>query len=184
MSEFLIYFLLFATGTIDQQIAMAGKAAVQRAEFHKQTAAMLPYADAKLSEEIADALQDSGREFDVDPKLMLALVYVESAGNPRAVSKVGALGLTQVMPETGEQIARELGVPWTGPKMLFDVRVNIRFGTFYMRQLLDRFDNKKHAIASYNFGPNGISRRLRNGQNIPSRYASKVLRNRARVERL
>lgn len=141
--------------------------------------------DGPLAAQIAIAIQESCAEFDVDPKLMLALIYVESSGNPKAISKVGARGLTQIMPATGEDIAEDLGVPWSGPDMLYDIRTNIRFGTYYMSTLLHRFNGKKaHAVASYNWGPATISRRLRNGEALPTRYSGKVLRTHKRLASL
>ena len=153
----------------------------QQAAYAETIVEFLPV-NKDLAIEIAEGLHESCREFGVDRKLMLALIYVESTGNPNAISHVGAIGLTQIMPATGEQIASELGVEWTGPDMLLDVRTNIRFGTYYMRKLLDRFEGSQlPAVQSYNWGPTSISRMLRDGHTIPTGYARKVLRTRAEV---
>jgi len=174
MEAFLLFLLLTDPTLAKQNLA--------HEQFRKEVATILPVNEAN---EIADALQDSCLEFGVEPKLMLALIYVESSGNPKAISKVGAIGLTQIMPATGEQIAEELGVPWTSREMLFDIKLNIRFGTYYMRKLLDRFDGEHiPAVASYNWGPTSIARRMRKGQAVPTGYASKVLRTRERALRL
>ena len=131
--------------------------------------------ERSLAERIAKAVENSSQEFDVDPWLILSLIRVESAGKPDAVSYVGARGLTQIMPATGEQIAKGLGVEWTDSEMLFDVETNIRFGTYYVRQLLDRFEDVSTALAAYNWGPAHIAGRIKRGKALPVEYPGKVM---------
>ncbi len=130
----------------------------------------------ELAERITSAIEDSSAEFGVNPWLMVALIRVESAGDPSAVSDKGARGLTQVMPYTGIQIARELGVKWEGAQMLHDVETSVRFGTYYLSVLLARFGDTHAAVAAYYWGPENIARRLRTGAPLPIRYPAKVLR--------
>jgi hypothetical protein len=86
----------------------------------------------------------------LDPRLVQAVIQVESSFDPRAVSRKGARGLMQLMPET----ARELEVPDS-----FDPEENIRGGTAYLRQMLDLFDGSLvHALAAYNAGPGAVRR--------------------------
>jgi soluble lytic murein transglycosylase-like protein len=88
-------------------------------------------------------------ETGLDPKLLHALVIIESAYNTRAVSPVGAMGLTQLMPGT----AKELGV-----SNAFDTEQNLRAGARYLAIQIGRFSDIRLALAAYNSGPNRVAR--------------------------
>jgi soluble lytic murein transglycosylase-like protein len=89
-------------------------------------------------------------------------------------SPVGALGLMQIMPETGEMLAQELNVDWQGPDTLFDPVVNVRLGTHYLAYLHKKYGSWDRALAAYNWGPQRIDRRLRAGAPLPARYVTQV----------
>ena len=125
---------------------------------------------------LARSIVAEARRNQLEPRLVLAVIAVESAGNAFAVSPVGALGLMQVMPATGEELARRLGVAWRGPHELFDPFVNVQLGSAYLRELADRYaGDLAAALAAYNWGPGRIDRRLRRGTPLPVRYARLVL---------
>lgn len=93
---------------------------------------------------------ETARRHELDPRLVRAVVQVESDYNPYAVSSKGALGLMQLMPET----AGDLSV-----SNAFDIRENVGGGVRYLRSLLDRFSgNLPLALAAYNAGPSAVEK--------------------------
>jgi len=108
-------------------------------------------------EKLAQMLVDEGKRVDIDPLLLAAVIRVESAFFTGAVSDKGARGLMQVMPTTGEEVARKLGLDWQGPDQLHDVETNVRLGVYYLDWLLDLYaGNYKYALTAYNRGPTNV----------------------------
>ena len=123
---------------------------------------------------LAQTIVAEARRHEMDPMLVLAVMRVESRYDNFAVSPVGAMGLMQVMPETGEEIAARLGISWRGPQTLFDPIANVRVGISYLKLLADRYDHMPTALAAYNWGPGHIDRRLRRGTPVPKKYPGLV----------
>lgn len=97
---------------------------------------------------IESLIAHSASAFQLDRALIKAIIKVESDFNPKVVSRKGAKGLMQLMPET----AREVGV--SNP---FDPSQAIHGGAYYLRKMLDSFDrNLDYALAAYNAGPNAV----------------------------
>lgn len=131
--------------------------------------------DVDELERLARVIVEESRRHELPVGLILAVIEVESSYDPFAVSPVGAMGLMQLLPSTGAEVARELRLPWAGPQTLFDPATNVRLGVTYLRELRDRFGEMSVALAAYNWGPGHIGRRLRRGAPLPVRYASRVL---------
>jgi len=116
------------------------------------------------------------REFGIDPALLFALLRQESAFNPAATSWAGARGLAQVMPATGQGIARALGMPGFQEHDLYRPELSIRFGAYYLsRQLAAMDGNVEGALAAYNGGP-GNAQRWSGGAPIadPDLFAERI----------
>ncbi|HUI91867.1 MAG TPA: transglycosylase SLT domain-containing protein [Chitinivibrionales bacterium] len=91
--------------------------------------------------------------YGVDPYLVLAVMRQESIFDPCVQSRAGAIGLMQIMPFTGRAIGQAIGDPFSTDSLYRPV-TNIRYGAFYLKQLLDQFQgNLVLALASYNGGP-------------------------------
>lgn len=90
----------------------------------------------------------------VDPFLIAAIIREESQYDWRAVSRVGAIGLMQIMPHTASAVAQRHRLPGVVREDLFDQETNIQIGVRYVEQLLAQFSgNVVQAIAAYNAGP-------------------------------
>lgn len=118
-------------------------------------------------ENLARMITETSTRFRLDPRLVASVVEVESDFQRWARSSAGAQGLMQLMPET----AADLGV-----KNAFDPVENLRGGSQYLRQMLDRFRHLDLALAAYNAGPTAVDRH----RGIPPypetrRYVRKVL---------
>jgi soluble lytic murein transglycosylase-like protein len=93
------------------------------------------------------AVEQAARQHGLDPLLVHAVIQVESAYNPYAISHAGAQGLMQLMPAT----ARSLGV-----RNSFDVEENIRAGVRHLKELKDQYKDDRLALAAYNAGAGAV----------------------------
>jgi len=106
----------------------------------------------------AAVVQHSAR-YGVAPHLIYAIMRQESLYNPSATSWVGARGLMQVMPTTGEGIAASLGIPDFSPDDLYDPARSIQFGAYYISDQIRTMDGSvQGALAAYNGGPGNAMR--------------------------
>ncbi|MFP4391770.1 MAG: transglycosylase SLT domain-containing protein [Desulfohalobiaceae bacterium] len=106
---------------------------------------------------------------NLDQAWILALIRQESAFMQDASSSAGALGLMQIMPTTGQDIANRLGEKFSHPLQLLHPETNIRYGTFYLHKQLESFQgNLILASAAYNAGPGNVRRWLNSRGRLPS----------------
>jgi soluble lytic murein transglycosylase len=102
-------------------------------------------------------IEAEAREKGLDPFVVAALTRQESLFTARISSPVGARGLMQIMPQTGAEIARGLGIEGFDPELLFHPEINVHFGTVYLAEQVDRYDGSLPAVFSaYNAGPHRI----------------------------
>lgn len=130
--------------------------------------------DREIAEVAAVIVREAGLR-GLDPNLVLAVIHIESRGNAFALSPVGAMGMMQIMPPTGEELAEKLDIPWRGPQTLFNPILNVRMGIAYLEELAERYGSMKTALAAYNWGPGRIDSRIRRGRALPVVYSGSVL---------
>ena len=105
-----------------------------------------------------DLIKTYATQYELDPYLVQSIMRCESSNDPSVVSKVGAIGLMQIMPDTGTWIAHKLDLDdvYT-EQMLYEPETNIEFGCWYLRFLSGRFDgDTKKMIAAYNAGHGSV----------------------------
>jgi len=105
----------------------------------------------------ADAIRGAAAKNRLDPALVAAVIYEESRFRDDVSSHQGAVGLMQVLPSTAREIARQTGGTAFETGDLTDPRVNILYGSYYLRELLDHYDGRDvPAIAAYNAGVGNV----------------------------
>ena len=92
------------------------------------------------------------RNYRLDPALLAALIYQESKFDAGARSDRGAIGLMQLLPDTAKGIAVRTGGSKFRVSDLYDPELNVRYGSWYLRHLLDKYGSERIALAAYNAG--------------------------------
>lgn len=107
-------------------------------------------------------IKEEARRHKLDPYLIAGIIRQETVFNPKARSRANALGLMQLLPSTGQAVARKnsLGGGRISQADLFNPVINIQLGTAYIRELFDRFGRFEYVAAAYNGGPTRVSRWL------------------------
>lgn len=100
-------------------------------------------------------IQKYSEQNNLDEHLVTAIIKTESSFNPNAHSHADAIGLMQILPETGKWIANRLGEEFKEDNLL-DPETNIRYGTYYFKYLFDLFKSVDYAILAYNGGPTSV----------------------------
>jgi soluble lytic murein transglycosylase-like protein len=125
----------------------------------------------KISQPLADKIHSAAVAHGISPRTAFGLVRAESGFRTRAVSPVGAVGLTQIMPSTARWLK-----PGTTRRELLDPSFNLSMGFRYLSKLIDDYDgNERMALTAFNRGPGTVNRLLRRGRNPDNGYADKVL---------
>ncbi len=114
-------------------------------------------------------IQKNAAKRELEPAIVYGLIRQESVFDKDVRSPAGARGLMQIMPRTGKQIAKDLKERWRSKNILHDPDVNVKYGTYYYKKLLDRFDGHfALAAAAYNAGPSRVVRWLPDRGAIPA----------------
>lgn len=111
-----------------------------------------------------DAIYKYSKEYNVNPALVCAVIETESEFDPNVVSNKGAVGLMQIMPESGKWIADTIGVEDFDESMLYNPETNIQLGTWYLSYLISTFEDSDQAICAYNAGPTNVKKWIEDEQ--------------------
>jgi soluble lytic murein transglycosylase len=107
----------------------------------------------------ADIVRGHADNYRLEPELLAAVIYTESKFDPDAESPSGAIGLMQLLPETAAGIAERTGGSRFETADLYDPELNVRYGSWYLRHLLDKYDGDlRKALAAYNGGQGNVDR--------------------------
>jgi soluble lytic murein transglycosylase-like protein len=129
------------------------------------------YADAyDISPKLARAIIDAAEAESVDVDLAFGLVKAESNFRADAVSRGGAIGLTQILPSTARRLDPEVT-----RDDLFAQCTNLRLGFRHLRLQLNRFGGRDAALVAYNLGPRRVAELRASGRPLPMQYANLVL---------
>ncbi len=159
---------LFAAAGHPASVAYFAKKSIDYDSMDRATAVDRAAWSLRYPAAFAPHVWQAAWENDVDPLLMLSIMRAESLFRHDAVSRVGALGLVQVMPATGARVASLMQLKDFRVERLLEPRINVGVGTWYLGKLLDRFDGQfPLAVGSYNGGPHNIGRWLREKVGIP-----------------
>lgn len=154
---------------VDQ--SLAGRWAAARAEQDRRDTIEGAVVNYGIAPSLAADIYDIAEAEGIEPDLAYGLINTESEFDERAVSNVGARGLTQVMPRTARWL-----LPGTNAEELFDRELNMHLGFGYLRDLIGKYNgNLRLALLAYNRGPGTVDRVLAEGGDPDNGYADKVL---------
>jgi soluble lytic murein transglycosylase len=114
------------------------------------------YLRARYPLEYEHILRTHARNHDLDPALVAAVVYVESRFDPNAQSAAGAIGLMQLLPDTAKGIALRTGGKRFVVADLRDPEINVRYGTWYLDHMRERYGRLNLALAAYHAGQGNV----------------------------
>ena len=134
-----------------------------------------PYLKRKEVKRFARIIHSESQKYGYDWELIMAIMKAESAFDVKAVSRKGAMGLMQVMPETAEWLATEMDVKYDGNRSLYNPEYNIKLGVHYFDMMQKRFGDVEKAVTAYRIGPNRLKQNLDQGIDPGSAYLQEVM---------
>ena len=116
------------------------------------------YLRARYPLEYEHIVSAHARKYGLDPALLAAVIYAESRFDADVESSAGAVGLMQLLPQTAKGIALRTGGARFMVSDLSDPEINVRYGSWYLRHLLDKYGSEALALAAYNAGQANVDR--------------------------
>ncbi len=136
-----------------------------------------PKKDQKNVERVTKAIIQESNKYNIDPIFVASIIRTESAFNHLAVGTSGEIGMMQLMPKTGEYIAKRVKMKsYLGAKTLRDPVKNIKLGVAYLDYLRQRFDNQAYKyVPAYNMGPGNVKKSIARKER-PKMYSNRVIK--------
>jgi soluble lytic murein transglycosylase-like protein len=126
---------------------------------------------------LGDVIYSESKKYGYDPMFVMAIILTESSFRKNQTSSAGALGLMQVVPYVGADVAARAGVDWSGSATLKEDESNIKVGTRYLFEQILKFGDVKKALVSYNMGETALRDLMRRDQPLPKQYLRSVEEN-------
>ena len=123
--------------------------------------------------EYSEYVEKYSKEYRVPEAIIYAVIKCESSFDSAAVSSSGAIGLMQIMPNTFTYLCKKLGDDYEAG-MLYDPKTNIKYGTYYLSTLYERFGIWETVFAAYNCGPSRVSGWIEEGKVTESGRLSEI----------
>ncbi len=130
---------------------------------------------------ISKMIYRTSKSHNLDYRLMLAIMKVESNYRHDAVSPKGARGLLQVKPSLAKYIAKDAGVNWGGKKTLDEPEKNIKIGVYFFSMLMRDFESLNLALHAYNMGPTKFKKVLSENTRYNKKFSNLVLKEYDRI---
>ena len=131
--------------------------------------------------EYRQIVRGHAENYHLEPALLAAVIYQESKFDAHAKSESGAIGLMQLLPSTAQGIALHTGGTRFRTEDLWNPEINVRYGAFYLRRLLNKYGDEQTALAAYNAGQRRVDEWLAEGKGIEYAETRHYVR---RVDRL
>lgn len=126
---------------------------------------------------LGDVILSESKKYGYDPMFIMAIIKTESSFRKGQVSSSGAVGLMQVIPYVGADVAPRAGVDWSGSSTLVEPETNIKLGARLLFEQILKFGDVKKALVSYNMGETALRDLMRQNKPLPKRYLKAVEEN-------
>ena len=129
------------------------------------------------ADKLGDVIYSESKKYGYDPMFVMAIILTESSFRKGQSSSAGALGLMQVVPYVGADVAPRAGVNWDGKATLQQPEDNIKVGTRLLFEQILKFGDVKKALVSYNMGETALRDMMKRHQPLPKKYLRAIEEN-------
>jgi soluble lytic murein transglycosylase len=175
-----LFFLMGAVVTGLTQKSASAQAKSEKIALIENTVAYLKRQDVGMRGDrlkaVVNTVYDESQQYEVDYRLALALIKVESNFKHDVISSKGARGLFQIKPSLAKYIAKDAGVTWNGDECLHEPDKNIRLGIYHLSKLMEHFRNLATALHAYNAGASRVESQRADEGEPKNGFAKRVLK--------